>query len=151
MTYRAGCFSALEPEVGVGLCDPVLAVVVDRGRDALLERRPAPAELLDRAARVEQDRVGVVRDSGRAPRPRARGSSRERATVASKSSLIAKSRAGGDVIGAARPSPSIAFDHAVDQVVDEDEVAPRVHDEAGLPVVRRWKKVGSGPLTLRGP
>src|SRR5207245_11426208 len=59
-----GLLLRLEPEVREGLGDAVVAVVLDRGSDALLERRlRRPAELVDRAARVEQDRVRVVRAS----------------------------------------------------------------------------------------
>lgn len=116
----------------VRLRDPLLAVVADRLRDALLERhRHVPAEVGPDPRGIEQDRVCIVL----AARPHlyvlVEGDP-EGVDSRVEQLLDRVIRTGGDVVVAVPCAVYDGLHDDVDEVVDVDEVAPRVHDEAPL-------------------
>ena len=101
-----------------------------------------PAERLDGARRVEQDAERVVLAAlAHLDLVRRQLERRDRGVV---QLLDREVGARGGVVGARLARAAHRAHQQVDEVVDEDEVAPRVHDEAGLvvgqPVVERRQR-----------
>ena len=111
---------------------PLLAVVADRLRDALLERHGhVPAEVGPDPRGIEQDRVRIVL----AARPHLYvlvERDPEGVDGRVEQLLDRVIRTGGDVVVAVACAVDDGLHDDVDEVVDVDEVAPRVHHEAPL-------------------